>query len=362
MGIYAAVLALALATLALTDRAHAQSRMSQTTVGDLTRIKGQGESILQGLGLVMGLPGTGDSGKELVVARPLAKVLENNGNAIESLKELEKGKAAALVMVTCVVPASGVRADDKLDVTISVINSATSLKGGTLYVTPLTDPRPGGAVYAVAQGKIELEDAQAPTRGKVREGARIVRDILMEPVEDKFELILDTPYAGWAAAEAIASAARSTSPGDGVAQVVDDRTVLVTIPVHERKQRATFIADVLKARVETWDLGLPAQVVCNPHTGVIVVTGDVEISPGMISHKDLVITSTVPAPVPTKFDPLVERSRFAELQTNARPAERSKLSDLMAAFKQLDIPPSQQIEVLQLLHKSGRLHAKLVVE
>jgi flagellar P-ring protein precursor FlgI len=109
-------------------------------------------------------------------------------------------------------------------------------------------------------------------------------------------------------------------------------------------------------------LDLTAEVRCNPRSGAIVMTADIEISPGLISHKDLVITTTIPPPAPTPADPLIENTRWTKLDTTNRPKDRARLSDLLAAFKQLDIAPQHQIEVLQLLHKTGRLHAKLVIE
>lgn len=344
------------ALLALTARA--------TTVNDLARIRGQGESKLQGLGLVLGLQGTGDSGKELVVARPLAKVLENNGNAISSFKELASSKSAALVMVTCTIPQSGGRANDKFKVTVSTVNSATSLKGGTLYLTPLTGPYPGDPVFAMASGKLQLEDPALGTTAVVTDGAHLIRDILMQPVGDSFDLLIDPVFAGWAAAGQIAVAINAVGDpkGEPVAKVVDDRTIRVTIPDSERDNRAGFVGDVLSADVTTSLLGLPAQVVCNRRTGVIMVTGDVEISPGLIAHKDLVITTTTPPPQPTPAEPLVETSRFAAVETRARPSERAKLTDLVAAFKQLDVPTLQQIDILQTLHESGRLHAKFICD
>ncbi|QOJ01779.1 MAG: flagellar basal body P-ring protein FlgI [Phycisphaeraceae bacterium] len=355
----ALALAALLACLAAAPAAHADPK-----VKELARIKGHGESILQGYGLVMGLPGTGDSGKDAVLARPLAKILENNHNAPETLKELASSKTVALVMVMCRTPAAGSRADDKFDVTITAINNASSLKGGVLYVTPLTDPRPGGEVYAFAQGKIELEDTSTPTTGKVREGAQLVRDIPAPRIEGAFEILLDPPYAGWSSAQLVASAINEwVAPlGPAAASAVDERTIRVEVPEHERTAQADFLHRVMTAEVPASRLNLAAQVVCNARTGVIVVTGDVEISPGIISHKDLVITTTIPAPQPTPQDPATERHRWAPVQTNARPKDKAKLGDLLSAFKQLDIPPAQQIEVIQLLHKSGRLHAKLIVE
>src|SRR3954467_11019379 len=132
------------------------SSATATTVKELVRIKGQGESTLRGYGLVVGLTGTGDSGKELAMARSLAKVLEANGNAVGSPKELANSKSVAMVLVECVIPRTGALADDTLDVTVSTINSAASIKGGNLYLCalegPLPDPEHNRPVYAFAQG------------------------------------------------------------------------------------------------------------------------------------------------------------------------------------------------------------------
>lgn len=342
----------------------AQRAVSDTTVKELTRINGQGESVIQGLGLVMGLTGTGDSGKELTLARPLAQVLANNFNAPESLRELTGVKSVALVMVTCRTPAIAARADDKLDVTVTTLGTASSLKGGVLYVTPLTDPRPGGKAYAMAYGKIEIEDKDTPTTGKVAAGAQIIRDLPSVAIESSFELIIDPQAAGWATAKLLASVINeNTQPqGPAVAFARDERTIRVEIPEHERPAKAAFLDRALSAPVPTSLLDLPATVMCNARTGVIVVTGDVEISPGLISHKDLVITTVVPTPQPSIINPIVERSRYTAVDTQNRPKERAKLSDLLSAFKQLDVAPAQQIEVLQLLHKTGRLHARLIMD
>jgi flagellar P-ring protein precursor FlgI len=337
---------------------------ADTTVKEFVRIKGQGESVLQGLGLVMGLPGTGDSGKDPTLARPLAKVLENNFNPPGDLRELASTKSVALVMVTCRTPAIAARADDKFDVTISTIGSASSLKGGTLYLTALTEPRPGGKTYAIAQGKIELDDPSSPTTAKVRDGAQIIRDLPMMDIGDSLELIISPEVADWSTAKLLASVINENAQpqGPAIAFARDERTIRVTIPEHERPAKAKFIDTVMSAPVPTSMLDLPAVVLCNPRSGVIIVTGDVEISPGIISHKDLVITTTIPPPTPTAFDPLIERNRYLKLDTQNRPKEQAKLQDLLAAFKQLDIAPAQQIEVLQMLHKTGRLHGRLVIE
>ncbi len=176
---------------------------AQTKVKDIARISTYGDSMLQGYGLVTGLAGTGDSGRELAVARPLAEILRKNG-ALITVDDLQNSKSTALVLIRCEIPEAGARKSDRFDVSISVINSASSLEGGELYVSPLTAPVPNGDVFGFAAGRITIEDENIPTVGVVHNGARIVRDILMEPVGNSFELLLSPHVAGFSATTYIA--------------------------------------------------------------------------------------------------------------------------------------------------------------
>jgi flagellar P-ring protein precursor FlgI len=341
-----------------------------TSVKEVTRIAGQGESVLRGVGLVVGLAGTGDEGKDLIVARPLAALLQSNGMLVTSIDELAKSKAAALVSVTITVPREGARSDDKLDVSVSVLNTAKSLAGGELYITAMQGPLPGSGVYAIAQGKIELENAQTPTTGRVRGGGRMIRDILMPEVGDSFELIIEPPYAGWPSANAIAAEIQGNVALEGraypstprVATAIDERTIRVIVPPEERENKAAFIADVLGSSVKMELLDLPAQVIMNARTGAIIVTGDVRIAPVAITHKDLTITTTVPAVQPTAQNPAVRRERWTSVGTEVKAPERARLTDLLDTFKQLDVPVQEQINIIQMLHKTGKLEAKLVMD
>lgn len=347
-----------------------QEALAGGSVKDIAHIEGQGEFILRGVGLVVGLQGTGDSGKELAVARPLAEMLKNNGNAVALPSELASSKAAALVSVTCVISPRGAKVGDNVDVIVSVLNSAKSLKGGQLYLTAMLGPYKTSPAYALAEGPVDLETGGVETRGRVRGGARIIRDAVPPPVEDTFNLILDPPFAGWAAASQVAIAINSKAQPEAlglggapaVAHAVDDRTVRVTVPAAERADRAGFIADVLSAEVSLAQLELPAQVIYNQRTQAIIVTGDVEISPVAISHKDLTITTVTPAPVPSVANPVTESERWAGMKMNAKPAQTAKLSDLLGALKQLNVSPEEQINILQMLHKTGKLQAKLIMD
>jgi flagellar P-ring protein precursor FlgI len=338
---------------------------SADQVQSFVRVKGQGKSVLRGIGLVMGLNGTGDSGKELVMARPLATVLANEGAAVSALKELEKVRTVALVMVTCTIPETGGVSDDEYDCQVAVINSATSLKGGRLYLAPLRGPFKGSPVFAIAQGSIDIEDETTPTVAKVSAGAQLIRDITMEPIGDEFDLILNTHFQGWSAAAEIAQAINGDAQrfGPKVAVAMDARTVRVRIPPAERTDRANFLASVFSASVSVSAMELPAQVICNRRKGAIVATGDVTIEPVAITHEDLTITTTIPPPEPTARDPLVRRDSWVGVQSPApKPGEATKLEDLLAAFRTLDIPVSKQIGILEMLHNSGKLRAKFIVE
>ncbi|MEZ6244185.1 MAG: flagellar basal body P-ring protein FlgI [Phycisphaerales bacterium] len=347
----------------------APSALAQNKVAEIAHIKGQGASVLQGLGLVMGLNGTGDSGKELVMARPLAEVLRRNGAPIPDIEELAKSRSVALVMVTCDIPPEGAKANDQLNAHVSVLHSASSLEGGRLYVAPLTAPFPGSPVWAFAQGSIVIENKELPTTGVVRNGAYIAKDIdTTPPIRTQFEIVLHPDFSGWRAASEVAGAindeylltARTLT--DRIAEVVDDRTIRVRVPEAERTSPAGFIGDVMNAPVSIQRLGLPAQVICNTRTGSIMVTGDVRISPAVISHKDLTITTTIPPPVPTPEDPIVKTERWADVTTDGPERELARIEDLIAALNQLAVPAQDQIEIFQMLHRAGKLQARLVIE
>ncbi len=357
---------LSLLTLALL----AGPGLAQTLrITEMARIKGQGVSVLQGLGLVMGLNGTGDSGKELAVARPIAEVLRRNGNPIPDLAELAKSRSVALVMVTCRIPREGAMTDDELDVRISVIHSASSLDGGILYISPLTAPIPGSGVWAYAQGQVIVETPENPTTGFIPGGAYIAKDIVTTPdVKASFELVLDPPYAGFRSAAEVAGAINdeylltTRTIGEKIAKVLDERRIRVTVPESERRAPAGFVGDVMATSVSSNRLGLPAQVICNTRTGHIMITGDVRISPAVITHEDLVITTTVPTPQPTAADPLVDKSRWAAIGPGARESDLTRIEDLQNALNQLDVPATDQIQILQMLHRAGKLHARLIID
>ncbi len=342
---------------------------SATTVRDLARLSGQGEFILRGQGLVIGLDKSGDNGKDnAAMIRTLAGVLANEGNPIQSLGELIKTSSVALVMVTCVVPQGGARLDDRLDVTVSCIGNAKSLEGGELFIAPLQGPTPRhNEAWAFAAGAVELDNPARPTRGRVRAGARLVKEIKTAPVGESFDLVIERPFAGHASASQIASDINASldpgqTQGPRFARAIDDRVVRVTVPPGERQDTSGFVAAVMSTDVNAQLLGLGAKVICNVAREAIIVTADVEISPVVITQKDLNIATVVPERPATPEDPRLENHRWVPLENTARPSQRARLADLLGAFKQLQIPVAEQINILQMLHKTGKLHAELIVD
>jgi flagellar P-ring protein precursor FlgI len=347
------------------------------TVGEIARLKDSGASVVQGLGLVMGLNGTGDSGKDPTFARALAEYHKNSGNTLGSIEDLKDAKSVALVTVLCHIPEGGWKTDDRFDVTVLANNNAKSLEGGTLYLAPLrgpwadSDPRTN-PVWAVASGPVVVENPKSPRSGRVRNGAQMVQELpRVQPNADSFTIILNKPYAGYSSASEIASSItqniygkteRSLGGLPPIATVLDDRAIRVDIPPAERINAAAFIGDVMATPISIALLKLPKQVIYNQQSGKIVITGDVEVSPVVLTSADLTITTTLPSPKPTADNPLVETSRWAAVAPGAKESDKGKLQDLLSAFNQLNIPVTDQIALLEMMEKAGKLHAKLVID
>src|SRR5580700_642523 len=136
-------------------------------IADITRIGGERTNVLTGLGLVYGLKGTGDGGGFAPAIAPLRSMLAKFGDPV-TVQELNNAANVAVVMVTATVPGAGARDGDHLDVNVSSVGAAASLRGGRLFVTPMQGPLPGGPLLALAEGPITLEDPSTPTVGVIK--------------------------------------------------------------------------------------------------------------------------------------------------------------------------------------------------
>jgi flagellar P-ring protein precursor FlgI len=215
--------------------------------------------------------------------------------------------------------------------------------------------------YATATGSIDFEDPTNLTSGIVKGGATMEVDLPARYIDrsGKFTLIIDDPAASWVMASNIAKLINeSNESGDTIATAIDTKKVVVTIPAAERSRPDSFIANVLQLPVRLQPA--QARVRLNTKTGTIVATGDVEISPTVISHKGLTITVVNPTPIPSARNPQVINKTTVPLDTTNTGG--AKLTDLATAFDQLKVPVDDRIYIIKELYETGYLHAKLSID
>ncbi|HZZ43229.1 MAG TPA: flagellar basal body P-ring protein FlgI [Tepidisphaeraceae bacterium] len=338
--------------------------VSAVKVVDITRINGQRTNVLTGFGLVVGLKGTGDGGQYLPAIRPLAAMLEKIGDP-STVAELANSQNVALVTLTATVSQDGARSGDHIDVNVTSIGDSPSLRGGRLYVCPLLGPTgqlaADGLPFALAEGPLVIEDPSTPTVGRVKGGATMEQDIPAKYIDHgEFTLVIEDPSASWTTASTIAKVindAESTN-GETIAVARDPKNVIVTIPQIELEHPDSFISRVQRLPVPM--LPTEARVLVNERTGTMIVTGDVEISPVVISHKGLTISTITPAPVATPRNPIVSTTGIIALDTTE--AGGAKLQELLNALDQLKVPAEDRITIVKELYRTGKLHAKLIIE
>lgn len=333
-------------------------------VQDLVRLKGSETNKLVGMGLVVGLNGTGDGGKYLPAMRPLANAVARLVDGSTITADLRDGKNVALVTISCTLPATGVREGDHVDVYVSSIGPAKSLAGGRLFLVPLTGPMPNSPAYAFAEGAVVVEATATPTTGVVRGGAQLTRDILTQSIDStgRMTLVLNDSVASWPMASNIAALVNGVVSPDGpnVAKAIDAKNVVIQVPDYERVDPAAFISNILTSYVDPSQITSGAKVVINERTGTIIVSGDVQISPVIISHRGLTITTITPTLEPTPAAPQSRTDDFVPVDPEKRGG--AKLADLLQAFNQLKVEPADRIAILKEIHRSGKLHAQLVIE
>lgn len=351
--------AVAMATVWMTSFAHA------VQIQDLVRLKGGETNTLVGMGLVVGLSGTGDGGKHEPAMRKLAAIMQNMGDPNVVASELKDTKNVAIVSLSARLPAEGVREGDRVDVQVASIGKASSLKGGRLFLIPLTGPRPGMGVFALAEGAITIENEESATVGVVKNGAQLTRDIFANYVNPagQITLVLNRAIAGIPMASNLANMVNDLMVPDGSEQIaiaIDGHNVVVQLPKYEQEAPARFISQILLTDIDPSLIPTGAKVVINEKTGTIIVSGEVEISPVIIMHQGLTITTITPPQVGTPDRPLQEELTSVAIDPQKRGG--AKLVDLLQAFNQLKVPAADRISILRELNRSGKLHAQLIEE
>lgn len=331
-------------------------------VQDLVRLKGSEANHIVGFGLVVGLNGTGD-GKFTPTSRALAQAMSRFVDATALASEMKDAKNVAVVQITADIPATGVREGSFVDVHVSSL-AAKSLAGGRLFMSPLVSGGPEPVLFAYASGSLVVEDPNTPTVAKIDSGAQMVRDIRTQLTDanGRMTLIIDPAHASWPVANSIAGQinGRLSPDGPDIARVVDPANIIVDIPAWERADPAAFVSQILEVYIDPDHITSGGRVVINQRTGTIVIGGEVQISPVLISHRGLTISTFDPPLEPTQFNPIRTDSAFVPMDPEKR--SRGKLEDLQRAFDQLKVPANDRIEILKLLKKSGYLHAQLILE
>ncbi len=343
----------------------------QLMLRDICRLKGLEENTLQGLGLVVGLKGTGD-GKMKPTARALARTMQLMGSNISTdaqglpkIEELADANNIALVFVTAEVPQAGAQQGDVLDCKISAV-SAKSLEGGTLMLTHLVGPRADRpTVYALAQGQITIPNPAIPTGGTLHKGCKMEATIRNSFVADnKITLIVDPDISSFSVAQNIEdeinnlnrsglSGLNSVDQGGAgeqlmIAQAIDSHHVEVTIPKHYRTSPVKFISLIMDVQLRY--LQNTKRVVINEREGVVVIGEDVLISPVAITHKNLAIEARP------------GQDAFVGLDIDNPNQPRTKLKNLTEALNKLDVPTDDVISIIKALKTQGVLYGELVLQ
>jgi flagellar P-ring protein precursor FlgI len=350
------------------------SNAEATRIKDISSIQGVRDNQLFGYGLVVGLQGTGDSMRNSPFTQnALKSMLDRMG--VNVVDEQMRVRNIAGVMVTANLPAfatSGTR----IDVEISSIGDAVSLKGGTLLMTPLDGA--DGQIYAVAQGPISGAGFVAggaaasvsqgvPTGGRIPNGA-IVEKELGGTLDDNAQLIVELYNPDFATATQVADAVNDYARarfGVPVARERDMRSISLVKPKGSTSTR--FLAEVGELIVFP---EVAAKVVINERTGTVVIGQDVQISTVAMAHGNLTVRITEtpiasqPLPRSKGRTVVLPRTDVTADEPNAYLAYvgGTSLDQLVTGLNLIGLKPSDIIEILQAIKSAGALQAELVVQ
>jgi flagellar P-ring protein precursor FlgI len=364
----------AAAALAMSlSAAHADVRIK-----DLARFEGAREDAILGYGLVVGLPGTGDSQRNLATLQSVSNMLREFGLQVPPLAVSSRNVAA--VLVTASLPGV-LRVGDHMDVNVSSIGDARSLAGGTLLITPLigSDRR----TYATAQGPLavggyrfeqngNVEQKNYPTSGTVVDGAVAERALApqLASKDGSIDLLLNDP--DYTTATRVAARIASALPQTGAAAVESGR---IRLAIADPSGRAvvSLIAAVENLSVEP---DVKARVVVNERTGTIVSGGNVWLSAVTVTQGDIKVSITqdylVSQPNGGFIRPSSEIRTAIVPQTRVRVQEHQSeavnlrqgatIADLVNALRAIKASSREVIAVLQGIKRAGALHAELIVQ
>ena len=344
-------------------------------IKDFSDIAGQRSNQLVGYGLVVGLDGTGDQTTQTpFTLQSVLQMIGVLGVTMPSTGNQTQLRNTAAVMVTADFPALS-RPGQQLDVTVSSLGNSTSLKGGTLVMTPLKAA--DGQVYAQAQGSVVIGGSRAASggaattvnhlsAGRIPSGA-IVERAVPALLVDEF-LQLDLRQADFSLMQRTAETIGRRF-GIGTALPIDARSLNVRVPTEPLK-RTAFMAALQDLDVPMGSQ--PARVILNSRTGSVVMNQAVRLSPSAVAHGNLTVkiqqSPTVSQPLP-----------FSRGQTTTATEDTATISDsgkenslisvpggasldqVVKALNMMGATPQDLISILQSLRAAGALRAELEV-
>ena len=340
-------------------------------IKDIADFEGIRENQLVGYGLVVGLNGTGDNIKSINFAREsLISMLDKIG--INARDGQLKSKNIAAVMVTANLPAFG-RQGSKIDVIVSAMGDAKNLQGGTLLATPLIGA--DGEVYAVAQGQVAVYGFSAggggdsitrgvPTSGKIANGAIIENEVpfSLESM-DVIRIALRNP--DFTTSRRVADAI-NVFLGENRAKSLDPSTIQLNVPFAQKNNIAELMTKIEQLKVQP---DLPAKIVIDETSGIIIIGKDVKISRVAIAQGNLTIKISedpfVSQPLPfsggntvlaTNTDIQVDEQadrKLSSLDTGV------SLQEMVDGLNALGVSPRDLISILQAIKASGALQADI---
>ena len=360
-------------------------------IKDLTDVAGVRSNQLLGFGIVSGLSGTGD-GKDLpITAQALKTLLSGMGVSVDgpvtdfdlgdqmatlaaqNAKKEVKVENLASVMVTAEIPPFA-KPGQRIDVSVSAIGVAESLRGGTLIMTQLRGI--DGETYAVAQGALTVSGVSAdaagssiqigvPTAGRIPNGATVER-MVESPFGSAEHIVLNIREADFSTATAITQAV-NVAFGDGTAKALDGVSVAITAPA-DSSQRVSFLSMIENLDVSPGEAA--ARVVINSRTGTVVINRNVRVTAAAVTHGTISVsisaTNEVSQPGPfSEGETVGVQNADIEITEGNNPMFLFQpgvdLREIVDAVNQVGASPSSLIAILEVLKTSGSLRAELVV-
>ena len=343
-------------------------------IKDLADIEGVRDNMLIGYGLVAGLNGTGDTLQNSPFTRQaLQTILERLG--VQTRGANVNTKDIAAVMVTANLPPFAAQGS-KVDVTVSAMGDSKSLQGGTLLATPLLAA--DGEVYALAQGPLAVGGFSAqgqgasvsrgvPTSGRISSGGTIEKEVSFK-LADAPSLRLSLRNPDFTTAKRVAQAINRFI-GEPAASASDPATVHLVRPASYAGNIVALLTEIEQLKVEP---DLPAKVVIDEQSGVIVMGSDVRISTVAIAQGNLTIrvteTPQVSQPQPFSMQGetvVVPRTDIEVDEETGRQLiivrDGVSLEVLVNGLNALGVGPRDMISILQAIKAAGALQAEIEV-